>query len=65
MRPALFARPEQTVSHVPIDIIRRALREAALAATDAAALDITGEALRQLASLSAPRSAIRPTEVPA
>lgn len=44
------ARPEQTQS--PIEIIRAALRAAALAPSDAAALDATGEALRRLAELS-------------
>ncbi len=41
------ARSEQT----PIEIIRTALRKAALAPTDQAALDTTGEALRRLAEL--------------
>lgn len=43
------ARPEQTLS--PLEIIRNALRAAALAPSDRAALDVTGDALRQLADL--------------
>jgi hypothetical protein len=43
------ARPEQTLSS--LEIIRNALRAAALAPTDRAALDTVGDALRQLADL--------------
>ncbi|WP_374625082.1 hypothetical protein [Pandoraea sp.] len=45
-----LARPEQTQS--PIEIIRAALREAAIAPTVFDALDATGEALRILAELA-------------
>lgn len=44
------ARPEQTLSS--LEIIRNALRAAALAPTDRAALDTVGDALRQLADLA-------------
>lgn len=46
----ISARPEQ--SQLPLEIIRAALRAAALAPSDAAALDATGEALRRLAELA-------------
>jgi len=49
MRQAL-ARPEQTES--PIQIINRALRDAAVAPTVFDALDVTGDALRLLAELA-------------
>ncbi|WP_246174338.1 ash family protein [Pandoraea terrigena] len=48
--PRALARPEQTQS--PIEIIRAALREAAIAPTVFDALDVTGEALRILAELA-------------
>ncbi|WP_175855032.1 hypothetical protein [Burkholderia anthina] len=48
MRQAL-ARPEQLQS--PLEIIRAALRAAALAPTDQDALDATGDALRRLAEI--------------
>ena len=38
-------------SQLPLEIIRNALREAATAPTVYDALDVTGEALRQLADL--------------
>lgn len=44
------ARPEHT--QFPLEIIRNALREAATAPTVYDALDVTGEALRQLADLA-------------
>ncbi|WP_167530903.1 hypothetical protein [Paraburkholderia agricolaris] len=44
------ARPEQIQS--AIEIIRAALRAAALAPDDAAALDATGDALRRLFELA-------------
>ncbi|WP_185723470.1 hypothetical protein [Burkholderia stagnalis] len=44
------ARPEQSQS--PLEIIRAALRAAALASSDGAALDVTGDALRRLAELA-------------
>ncbi|WP_198432882.1 hypothetical protein [Burkholderia ubonensis] len=50
MRPAIPARPEQTQS--PIEIIRAALHDAAVAPTVFDALDVTGEALRRLAELA-------------
>lgn len=49
MRHAL-ARPEQTQS--PIEIIRAALRNAALAHSDQAALDILGDAMLSLAGVT-------------
>ncbi|WP_061174052.1 hypothetical protein [Caballeronia pedi] len=58
MRPAIPARPEQTRPLVPlvyIDIIQcaqHALREATLAASDLDALDIAGNALRQLVDIA-------------
>ncbi|WP_205975066.1 hypothetical protein [Paraburkholderia sp. Tr-20389] len=48
----VLARPEQTQS--PIEIVNRALRDAAPAPTDADALDIAGDALRRLAELVCP-----------
>ncbi|WP_176314664.1 hypothetical protein [Burkholderia vietnamiensis] len=50
MRP-IPARPEQPQS--PAEIIRAALRAAAIAPTVFDALDVTGDALRRLAELSA------------
>lgn len=47
----ICAHPKQPQS--PIDIIRLALRAAAIAPTMADALDVTGEALHRLAELSA------------
>ncbi|VWC98972.1 hypothetical protein BLA18112_03853 [Burkholderia lata] len=44
------ARPEQTQS--PLEIIRNALRAAALAPSDRDALDVAGDALRRLADLA-------------
>jgi len=44
------ARPEQLQS--PLEIIRSALREAAVAPTVYDALDVTGDALRRLAELT-------------
>ncbi|MBU9614741.1 hypothetical protein KTE96_23685 [Burkholderia multivorans] len=44
------ARPEQSQSS--LEIIRSALRAAALAPSDRDALDATGDALRQLADLA-------------
>lgn len=58
MRLAIPARPEQTRPLVPlvyIDILeraQRALRDATLASSDLAALDITGNALRQLVDIA-------------
>ncbi|GAB5098495.1 hypothetical protein [Caballeronia sp. HLA56] len=55
MRAISFARSEQTVPLVYIDIIQcaqHALREATLAASDLDALDITGNALRQLMDIA-------------
>lgn len=49
MRP-ISARPEQTQS--PLEIIRAALRAAALAPSDRDALDATGDALRRLADMA-------------
>ncbi|CAJ2717751.1 Uncharacterised protein [Burkholderia pseudomallei] len=49
MRQAL-ARPEQSQS--PLEIIRAALRAAALASSDSAALDVTGDALRRFAEFA-------------
>lgn len=49
MRQAL-ARPQQPQS--PIEIIRAALRDAALAPTYQDALDVTGDALRRLGDLA-------------
>jgi len=49
MRP-IPARPEQTQS--PAEIIRTALRSAALAPTVFDALDVTGDALRRLADMA-------------
>jgi hypothetical protein len=49
MRQSL-ARPEQSQS--ALEIIRAALRAAALASSDSAALDLTGDALRRLAELA-------------
>ncbi|WP_198363896.1 hypothetical protein [Burkholderia ubonensis] len=49
MRQAL-ARPEQL--HSPLEIIRAALRVAALAPTYQDALDATGDALRRLAGIA-------------
>ncbi|MDR5741574.1 hypothetical protein QCE73_00230 [Caballeronia sp. LZ029] len=46
------ARPEQTQSPIQLEIIRRALRDAATAPTVVDALDITGDALRQLAEFA-------------
>ncbi|MDR5800608.1 hypothetical protein P9292_11030 [Caballeronia sp. LZ001] len=49
------ARPEQNSLLVPIfyiDIINGALRNAALAPTDVAALDIAGDALRLLVDIA-------------
>ncbi|MDR5772907.1 MULTISPECIES: hypothetical protein [unclassified Caballeronia] len=57
MRLALPARSEQTIPLVYIDILQcaqRALREATLAASDLDALDITGNALRQLVDIARP-----------
>jgi|GEM_PF-2849780 len=51
----VLARPEQTQS--PVEIISRALRDAAMASTDARALDIAGDALRRLAELIASEAA--------
>lgn len=51
MRSVLPARPEPSLA--PAVIINRALRDAALAPSDAQALDIAGDALRQLAMLCA------------
>jgi hypothetical protein len=50
MRPAIPARPEQQQS--PLEIIRNALRAAALAPNADAALDVTGAALVRLADLA-------------
>lgn len=50
MCPNAPARPEQPQS--PLEIIRAALRTAALAPTDQVALDVTGEALRRLAEIA-------------
>ncbi|MGT2471542.1 hypothetical protein [Paraburkholderia terrae] len=50
MLGAVPARPAQT--HSPIEIINRALRDAALAPTYIDALDIAGDALRRLADLA-------------
>ncbi|WP_198387681.1 hypothetical protein [Burkholderia ubonensis] len=44
------AHPEQT--QLPLEIIRNALRVAALAPSDRDALDAIGDALRQLADLA-------------
>ncbi|WP_322063879.1 hypothetical protein [Burkholderia cenocepacia] len=44
------ARPQQ--SQYPLEIIRAALRAAALASSDDAALDVTGDALRCLAEIA-------------
>ncbi|VWC31935.1 hypothetical protein BLA23254_06402 [Burkholderia lata] len=44
------ARPEHSQSS--LEIIRNALRAAALAPSDRAALDVAGDALRQLADLA-------------
>ncbi|VWC01018.1 hypothetical protein BLA6860_04833 [Burkholderia lata] len=44
------ARPEQAQSS--LEIIRNALRAAALAPTDSDALDVAGDALRRLADLA-------------
>ncbi|WP_198386703.1 hypothetical protein [Burkholderia ubonensis] len=44
------AHPEQT--QLPLQIIRNALRAAALAPSDRDALDVTGDALRSLADLA-------------
>ncbi|MDR5776512.1 MULTISPECIES: hypothetical protein [unclassified Caballeronia] len=55
MTATILARSEQTqipVFVVQIDIINSALREAALAATANDALDITGNALRQLVDIA-------------
>jgi hypothetical protein len=46
------ARPEQNQSPIQLEIIRRALRDAATAPTVFDALDITGDALRQLAEFA-------------
>ncbi len=50
MRPNAPARPEQLQSS--LEIIRTALRAAALAPTDQVALDVTGDALRRLAEIA-------------
>ena len=50
MRPAIPARPEQSQS--PLEIIRSALRAAAVAPTVYDALDLTGAALAHLADLA-------------
>lgn len=50
MRPNVLARPEQPRS--PLEIIRAALRAAALAPTYQDALDATGDALRRLAEIA-------------
>jgi hypothetical protein len=50
MRTAIPARPEQPQS--PLEIIRAALRDAAIAPTITDALDVTGEALRRLAEIT-------------
>jgi hypothetical protein len=47
----ISARPEQTQSPI-LEIIRVALRDAAIAPTVFDALDVTGEALRLLADLA-------------
>jgi hypothetical protein len=52
MRATVPARPEQTQNPIQIEIIQRALRAAAFARSDVDALDIAGEALRQLAELA-------------
>ncbi|WP_196493174.1 hypothetical protein [Burkholderia stagnalis] len=44
------AHPEQT--QLPLEIIRNALRAAVLAPSERDALDVTGDALRQLADLA-------------
>ncbi|HIH2745950.1 hypothetical protein L3V59_07095 [Burkholderia aenigmatica] len=49
MAAKAFARLEQTQSS--LEIIRNALRAAALAPSDRDALDVAGDALRQLADL--------------
>ncbi|MCS6600759.1 hypothetical protein NYP13_23670, partial [Burkholderia pseudomallei] len=49
MRPNVLARPEQPQS--PLEIIRAALRAAALAPTYQDALDATGDALHRLAEI--------------
>ncbi|BAN22370.1 putative uncharacterized protein [Caballeronia insecticola] len=46
------ARPEQTQSPIQLEIIQHALRAAATAPTVFDALDITGDALRQLGELA-------------
>ncbi|WP_175938255.1 hypothetical protein [Caballeronia sp. BCC1704] len=46
------ARPEQSQSPAPLDIIQRALRDAATAPTVFDALDIAGDALRQLGEIA-------------
>lgn len=46
------ARPEQTESPV-LAIVSNALRAAALASSDRAALDVAGDALRRIAELAA------------
>jgi len=50
MRPAIPARPEH--QQTPLEIIRNALRAAALAPSDRAALDVAGAALGRLADLA-------------
>ncbi|WP_179952334.1 hypothetical protein [Burkholderia sp. MSMB0856] len=50
MAPKASARLEQAQSR--LEIIRNALRAAALAPSDRDALDATGDALRQLADLA-------------
>lgn len=50
MCPVISARPEQPQSS--LEIIRAAQRAAALAPTAYDALDVTGDALRQLAELA-------------
>lgn len=50
MRLAIPARPERSQS--PIEIIRTALRAAALAPSDRAALDVAGAALARLAEIA-------------
>ncbi|NLP62312.1 hypothetical protein NH14_014230 [Paraburkholderia sacchari] len=51
MRP-VFPHAHIGQSQSPLEIIRAALRAAALAPSDSAALDATGDALRRLAELA-------------
>lgn len=52
MRPVIPARPEQTIPPLQIQIINRALRNAALAPSANDALDCCADALLHLAEIA-------------